>query len=334
METNSRFYAPQIKSSSFASIQVLRAIAALAVALFHEGALKIGYAGRRRLLCHFRFYNGFNRRERQRCWLFSKRFFRIVPLYWAVTLSMCLISLSPNAFRKFTFDFSSLAKSLLFIPYFDRSGEIEPLIAPGWTLNYEMFFYLVFTLGLAVRRPFMASHVVIAILVGWGLLATPSDAILQTYTNPLLLEFSAGLGLAQLSPHYDSLLGKALFISGILLFAFGAIVDVSEGRTLLRAIELGAPSLLLVSGAVIMERAGCWPRISILERIGDASYSFYLLHGIVIAVLHRILSLSPISMTILAVSLSVMSSIAVHRLFELPTMRFFRNEMRERLKFA
>ncbi|MGT2479786.1 hypothetical protein ACU4GR_14845 [Methylobacterium oryzae CBMB20] len=36
---------------------------------------------------------------------------------------------------------------------FSRGGYIEPLNSVGWTLNYEMFFYLVFAGLLLVPRP-------------------------------------------------------------------------------------------------------------------------------------------------------------------------------------
>ena len=68
---------------------------------------------------------------------------------------------------------------------------------PGWTLNYEMFFYLVFAL-LIVFSPLV--RVTLAVLVfvalafaGWLLGDAVSDAVLRTYTSPRLLEFVIGM---------------------------------------------------------------------------------------------------------------------------------------------
>ena len=38
----------------------------------------------------------------------------------------------------------SLIKSLCFIPFDVGAGVIQPLVRVGWTLNCEMFFYLIF----------------------------------------------------------------------------------------------------------------------------------------------------------------------------------------------
>jgi len=38
---------------------------------------------------------------------------------------------------------------MLFVPHYSPQfpGEIWPLLIPGWTLNFEMFFYAVFLVG-------------------------------------------------------------------------------------------------------------------------------------------------------------------------------------------
>jgi exopolysaccharide production protein ExoZ len=53
----------------------------------------------------------------------ANRLIRIVPLYWAVTIAICLLSFIPGAFKT-TFDAESLAQSLLFIPYMNPTGKI------------------------------------------------------------------------------------------------------------------------------------------------------------------------------------------------------------------
>ena len=55
----------------------------------------------------------------------------------------------------------------------------KPLVQAGWTLSYEFYFYLVFAVGLAVRRPARPparrAGQLVALVVGWHL-ALPSDA--------------------------------------------------------------------------------------------------------------------------------------------------------------
>src|ERR1019366_2869669 len=77
----------------------------------------------------------------------ARRFVRVVPLYWVLTLALAATALvAPSLFRSVTLTAVSLIQSLLFIPHFSPShaGMIWPVLVPGWTLNYEMFFYVVF----------------------------------------------------------------------------------------------------------------------------------------------------------------------------------------------
>jgi exopolysaccharide production protein ExoZ len=128
---------------------------------------------------------------------------RIVPLYWLATLAMvaCAIA-APALFKTLRWDGEALVKSLLFVPYYSLSfpDKVEPLLVPGWSLNYEMFFYVMFAAVLLVGRnwrvPLMVG--VMAGLVTIGLVWHPKAAALATYTSPRLLEFGAGMILGRL----------------------------------------------------------------------------------------------------------------------------------------
>jgi peptidoglycan/LPS O-acetylase OafA/YrhL len=128
---------------------------------------------------------------------------RIVPLYWLATSLMVIGAIAaPFMFKMLKWDVVALAKSLLFIPYENLSfrGTISPLLVPGWSLNYEMFFYVLFALLLCVGRgwrvPLMVG--VLAVLVTAGCIWHPTSAPLQVYTNPVILEFAAGMILGRL----------------------------------------------------------------------------------------------------------------------------------------
>lgn len=128
---------------------------------------------------------------------------RIVPLYWAATLLMVGIAiLSPELFKTLRFDATSILKSLFFVPYWSlaQAGQIYPLLVPGWTLNYEMFFYALFALTLLMgkgrRVPVMVAA--LAGLVICGVIFHPTNPALQVYTNYRLLEFGAGMILGRI----------------------------------------------------------------------------------------------------------------------------------------
>ena len=73
-----------------------------------------------------------------------------------------------------------------------------PILVPGWTLNYEMFFYLVF--GLLLVAPRQIPIILLSafsLLVALGFVVEPQNALLKTYTSGLLLEFVAGVFIAK-----------------------------------------------------------------------------------------------------------------------------------------
>ena len=76
----------------------------------------------------------------------SKRLVKILPLYYLMTLFTSIsIILFPALFNSYEFSIEYLIKTLLFIPY-EHSGIVQPIMGLGWTLNIEMFCYLLFFL--------------------------------------------------------------------------------------------------------------------------------------------------------------------------------------------
>ena len=66
-----------------------------------------------------------------------KRFIRIFPLYWLISFIVILISL-----KNYAISTESLIKTVAFFPLIDRDHFIFPIIPPGWTLPYEVFFFI------------------------------------------------------------------------------------------------------------------------------------------------------------------------------------------------
>src|SRR5262249_55839896 len=77
----------------------------------------------------------------------QRRIIRIVPLYWAATFFTAgLLLIAPGLFRDNVVTLKHFLLSLFFIPHVspDSAHDLSPLIKIGWTLNFEMFFYVVF----------------------------------------------------------------------------------------------------------------------------------------------------------------------------------------------
>jgi exopolysaccharide production protein ExoZ len=216
-------------------------------------------------------------------WEFFKiRIVRIVPLYWIATLATI-------AYRSFDqgvhYSPANIAKSLLFVPYAavaGQPGSIWPIMEQGWTLNYEMFFYVLFALSLAAPRRFLvpglASVLVTLVVIGriFGPFVNP---LAMVYTNPLLLPLTAGMIVAYLwlrdrSQHW--LRWSPLFI------VFG-----------LYGIAVQHSWTVILGGAFIIFASCLHPKLLAIQsrpllELGNASYSIYLFHHFVLIVLSGI----------------------------------------------
>jgi exopolysaccharide production protein ExoZ len=247
---------------------------------------------------------------------------RIVPLYWLATAALAART-RPDALR--------LVLSLLFIPHRDPAGEIWPVLVPGWTLNYEMFFYAVFASGLLLPRRMQLWFLtgVLLALPAAGIALKPHGAVAATYTDPLLCEFLAGVWLCvawRAGRLPGAAVGGATIAVAVVLFEAGNLLGIDAGA--LRALAWGLPALGLVGGALMIERSRPIPRLPALIRLGDGSYSIYLFHTLVIAALAKVFAPSP-GFFLLAVAASAIAGYAVYAAVEKPI-----EELRKRHRAA
>ena len=141
-------------------IQILRAVAALAVVVMHIG-IELRYWAKATLtwteagnagvdlffvisgfIMVFIAWDRFGSRGAP-VDFFVRRLIRIVPLYWLVTTGYVLANSYPA---------SRIITSYLFVLDFSANAAPLPVVLQGWTLNYEMFFYLVLALALFLPR--------------------------------------------------------------------------------------------------------------------------------------------------------------------------------------
>ncbi|MBC9032791.1 acyltransferase [Sphingomonas sp. JC676] len=278
------------------NIQSLRALAALMVVMFHFGGIWTGLGvppGTGPFLTGgvdiFFVVSGFimvhmTRRGHTTPWQFLvNRTCRIVPLYWFFTLlAFAAAAAAPQFFRSTQADYAELWKSLLFIPYMKGSGNIQPVLFVGWTLNYEMFFYLIFAISLtihsAITRVSFTAGILLLLIVAGLLLTLPSPAWIF-YTRPLIAEFALGMLIATIlytRPLQGCPAGVAAAIT-----AFGAgllVLTHVFWPDAERLFVAGFPAALLVLGALLLEKSGWAIKAPLAKLLGDASYAIYLLH--------------------------------------------------------
>jgi len=127
---------------------------------------------------------------------------------------------------------------------------------------------------------------IIATLVCIGLLLTPSSPIAATYTQPILLEFAAGLMLGW--ARRNSLLPGFAGGTALIAIAVVALVTLQVAQIAVdtwRVVMWGIPAVCIVAGTLGIEAAGRLPIWRALSLAGDASYSTYLLHPQLVAVI-------------------------------------------------
>jgi len=192
------------------SIQVLRFIAALSVVIFHahlllsrklpghvpnrvDHAFAVGASGVHIFFVISGFvmvYTSWRSRLTPGGFL-KRRLIRIYPIYWLVGTLYLVAHLLLE--HPYDLRFAELAGAALLLP-----GYSPLVIGPGWTLSYEMWFYLCFTAALfaGVRAGLFFLTAFYALAVVAGALLHPTTPWGYLATNSLLIEFLAGGWLA------------------------------------------------------------------------------------------------------------------------------------------
>ena len=227
----------------------------------------------------------------------SNRVARLFPVYGVVTLVIVLLfTVGFKPVGVFDVRSSYVIQSLLFIP-FSRGGFVEPLVSVGWTLNYEMFFYVVFAALIAVRSERVRLLGLVIVLCGLGAcrLGDPEGLYAVFYTRPIVVEFALGAILGHLhvrlakapAGRHARGAGYALLIAGVLVLLASEVVAQRlalniELAPFLRPMTWGVGGCLIVAGALMLERGGLVCSNRFLIEQGNASYSIYLIHSLVL----------------------------------------------------
>jgi peptidoglycan/LPS O-acetylase OafA/YrhL len=229
-------------------------------------------------------------------------------------------------------------KSLFFIPY--RTGDnVFPIMFLGWTLNYEMFFYLLFAASMAISHAYRAvicSAVLVALaIVGW--MVEFESVILEFFTESIIVEFAFGMFCYSVFARTAEWRARAgngvrtlMVIAGLVLIACMPLMSAQSeiiGRPFAWGLLALGAFLLIVHGLANRRL----PRFAVL--VGDASYSLYLFHPYVLNVFSRVLrpsydpgSPSAYLMALLAIAVCCGVAVVLYRLLELPLTTWLRRK--------
>lgn len=275
----------------FLRIQVLRFIAAAAVVLYHTQVTTGTYFGGTdpypvlEYASHgvdlFFVISGFiivfigSTRETTARLFVTRRVERIVPLYWAMTLAMFALTHIPGIARQEASGPLHLLQSVLFFSW-TNGPATYPVLNVGWTLEFEMLFYAVAAIAMALsRRVWATTALIMLALVVSG---RGTSFFLQ---NPIMIEFVFGMTIGTFL--YDRRFFPWMLAGSVLV-----LVTLPMTAATRQVWIFGLPSALIVAVAVYADVRKSY-RGTLLPELGNASYSIYLAHVIAISFACKIL---------------------------------------------
>jgi peptidoglycan/LPS O-acetylase OafA/YrhL len=255
-----------------------------------------------------------------------RRVVRVVPLYWLFTALMLLALWQvPQNIRHTDASPLTVAASLLFYPVARADGLVRPILGLGWTLEYEMFFYVCFAAALLLRKPFGPAALVLlflSIVVSRYVFAINADAF-RFWSSPVILEFLLGVLISHL---YIRGVRVGAVAAGVLIAgSFWWMTHASEMMRFNRLIWAGMPAAVLVGGLTL----GPMWKLRWLEVGGDSSYSLYLSHPFTLNALalwwgKAHLPPNAAAYVVVGMVVCVATGLAIYRFVEVPLLNLLR----------
>ncbi|GIZ53807.1 acyltransferase [Noviherbaspirillum aridicola] len=276
----------------------------------------------------------------------AKRLFRVVPL--AAIGTVAAFFLLPG-----TDSLNYLWKSLAFIPLKNNDPPFfgYSVLQPEWTLTYELIFYCIFGLALAISHKYrvaIAAGVILTMVLGGQALL--GDFTLNPYrsplapwdhwtaqlvsltANPMLLEFVFGMLCAEAYLRFRSsksyLLG--LFAATALVYFVNLWIHKSVGGH--GVLGAGLPCFFILLSLTLFEKSSKSFYVpQPLIKLGDLSYSIYLSHSFVWELFtprageqHLAIELVGLEKLLAMLGTTLILSWALYHCIELPAMRIGR----------
>jgi exopolysaccharide production protein ExoZ len=276
----------------------------------------------------------------------TARVIRIVPIYWFYTLgTVILLYVAPSLFRSNELSLSHFLLSLLFIPHKTATDpeSFLPMVRVGWTLIYEVFFYGLFAAAMAIslrHRALITTTALLALTVFY-LARVPSisgNFLLYVYGDPIVMQFVFGMATAYALRFFAHIkISPMQFV--VALIASIAIMHLGDGSTemsgLLRLAYYGAPSAVIVLLGLLVKNQTTFSH-PIINILGDASYSIYLVHMLPLALMRWLWTKfsMPVEGVVWAVifiaissTLAAICGILSFILVERPAMRYLKSKL-------
>jgi len=264
-----------------------------------------------------------------------RRIFRIAPLFWAaIVLSFIVVGLPSNVWERLFWNLS-----LLF--GFNNPG-MTSLITGGWSIGIEVVFYLIFPIVLTVCK-FRISRLVYLAFCACCLSIWFTNSVIdsnlsrmtadlwQQYTHPIAFigYFCVGCAFGEIyRTHHKKLKGR-LFSIGLLLFSLIPFIFYLPEKSLgiltgYTGVILFLATLILVGSASILPEGNSFFQL-FARQLGRLSYSIYLTHPIVYAVIRKAEHWSPFVIISITTVVTIILSYIVYFILENPFRRLGRS---------
>ena len=246
-----------------------------------------------------------------------RRLLRIVPPYWLFTTAMVVAALAFSSHVAHPqLSLVHVLASYFFIPVANAYGKMFPLLILGWTINFEMLFYVVFTLGLLFPRRVGLAVIggVIALLGLAGFVFAPPGPF-AFWCNPIVFEFLMGIGIAwarQRGVAWPPAAAMAALLAGVVLMVLAMRSGLADHVWLARPLWMGVPAALFcAAAALVREKAAPGPVLRLLAFGGDASFAIYLSHPFTLNAVAALWHFSGIVQPTVYIAVAGIASIAV-----------------------
>ena len=272
--------------------------------------------------------------------------FRISRLFPVHILSLALFILAFSSFGDFNWNkIPSLISNLFliqsFIPFQDYYFAYNPV---SWSISCELFFYFAFCFLVRFKTSRLLFILFIVISLNLFLINYPPVSISSHwlfYINPFfrMSDFIIGVVFcrAYLSSGYTpskrvSSILEVLAILSFFITVFIATNFIKDMNIKFDILFIPCMLMLVVVFAFNNGVISGWLSNKYLILLGESSFSFYMIHFIIVNKLYEIMSPSPNNFAELAgyistaLLCSVVSSVVIFKLFEMPINRFIRNK--------
>lgn len=273
-----------------------------------------------------------------------KRFARIYPTYWVVNLFII-----PLHFLFPQFGIGDETKPfIIFNSLFLIPMNHTPIIHAAWTLVYEILFYISFGFliffGLKKMKYFIIP-MIIATTIGWfysiNNITGFQSSLLYTFFSYHNFEFLLGILGAHLITSYKMKFRKNLFILGVILFCSMLTLEYFNGSPIyyLRLFGYGISSFFIITALTSIElnKSFSIPDNLLYKSLiflGNASFSIYLTHQVLISGIGRTLLalhsdnlLGSEFIVLTTIALTVITGSLFHLIVEKPLLSFSRNKL-------